>query len=297
MVPEMNLKGMEKVREKLPGYSGWRLALLPLLAFGMASLALASLLLLDILPRLFIQLPVLALIEPLLPIFGMALCFAIALWLIWGVWRKRNELQSEFGELAYQRVIPRGISGIGIVFGSVTHAFLSVRSLPPRPPINELTTQFSQSLLPLVGVPTEIDVPLRMIFGGFFVLLALLTVRRAFLTFGVDYMIVIYLYFPDESEIQEREIYSILRHPTYFAGILLGLGALAFRMSIYAAVFFVLIYFTFRAQISVEEKELVERFGEGYSEYMKKVPGLRVNPGDFGTYIRFLLGRSEDNAN
>ncbi|MFW9847055.1 MAG: methyltransferase family protein, partial [Candidatus Thorarchaeota archaeon] len=139
-----------------------------------------------------------------------------------------------------------------------------------------------------------IDIPLRVILGGSFLLLGLMTIRSAFLTFGVDYMMVIYLYFPEESEIQQREIYSILRHPTYFAGVLLGISALFFRMSIYSIIFFVLIYLTFRAQISVEEKELVERFGNGYSEYMKKVPGLRVRPRDFGAYARFLLGRSRD---
>ncbi|MFX1441757.1 MAG: hypothetical protein ACFFFD_16070, partial [Promethearchaeota archaeon] len=195
MGQEMHLKGMEKVREKLPGYSGKRLALLPLLALGTALLTLAFLISLDILPRLLVQLPFLALLEPLLPICGMTLCLAIALRLIWGVWWKRSELKAEFGELAYQRIIPRGISGIGMVFGSVFHAFMSVRSLPLGPPMNEITVLFSQSLLHLVGIPVEIDIPLRVILAGFFLLLALMTVQRAFLTFGVDYMIVIYLYF------------------------------------------------------------------------------------------------------
>jgi protein-S-isoprenylcysteine O-methyltransferase Ste14 len=272
----MQLKGMEKIREKLPGYAGRRLALLPLLMFGVALLGLTFLLLLDILPRILVQLSFLALIEPLLPIGGMTLLMGIGLWLVWGVWRKRSELQSELGELAYQHIIPRGISGIGLLFGCLVHMFVSVRSLPPGPPINEITTLFSQSLLPLIGTPTEIDITLRIIFSGIFVTLGLLTMRRAVLTFGVDYMIVIYLYFPDESEIQEREIYSIIRHPTYFAGVLLGMSAMLFRMSVFAIIFFVLFYATWRAQISVEEKELVERFGEGYSEYMERVPGLRV---------------------
>jgi protein-S-isoprenylcysteine O-methyltransferase Ste14 len=291
---EMHLKGMEKVRKKLPGYPGWRLAFVPLLMLGMAVLGLAFLLLLDILPRILVQMSFLALVEPMLPIVAMAILLYIGLWLVWGVWRKKDELIAEHGELAYQRVIPRGISGIGLMFACLVHMFVSVRSLPPGPPVNELTTLFSQSLLPLVGIPIEIDTPLRIVLSSFFAFLGLLTMRRAVLTFGIDYMIVIYLYFPHESEIQQREIYSIIRHPTYFAGILLGISAMLFRMSIYAIIFFVLFYAAWRAQISVEEKELVERFGEGYSNYMKKVPGLRVNPGDFGTYVRFLLGRSEE---
>ncbi|MHA2193479.1 MAG: hypothetical protein ACXAAR_08635, partial [Candidatus Thorarchaeota archaeon] len=159
----MQLKGMEKIREKLPGYSGKRLALLPLLMLGMAIIGLAFLLVLDILPRILFQLSFLALIEPLLPIGGMTILLVVALWLVWGVWRKRFELQAELGELAYQRVIPRGISGIGLLFGCLIHMFVSVRSLPPGPPVNELTTLFSQSLLPLVGIAIEIDVSLRIV--------------------------------------------------------------------------------------------------------------------------------------
>ncbi|MHA2004009.1 MAG: hypothetical protein ACW960_07880, partial [Candidatus Thorarchaeota archaeon] len=75
----MQLKGMEKIREKLPGYSGKRLALLPLLMFGTAMLGLVFMLFLDILPRMLVQLSFLALIEPFLPIGGMAILLVIAL--------------------------------------------------------------------------------------------------------------------------------------------------------------------------------------------------------------------------
>jgi len=42
---------------------------------------------------------------------------------------------------------------------------------------------------------------------------------RAISVFGIDYMAVVYLYFPEESEVIENETYSVLRHPTY-AGLI-----------------------------------------------------------------------------
>ena len=37
-----------------------------------------------------------------------------------------------------------------------------------------------------------------------------------------------------------------------------------------------------------EEKELIERFGDGYSDYRKRVPALLVRPSRFKEYLRFL---------
>ena len=42
---------------------------------------------------------------------------------------------------------------------------------------------------------------------------------------------------------------------------------------------------------AVEEKELIERFGDSYIEYRKKVPALFVRPKKIGVYLKFLAGR------
>jgi len=145
----------------------------------------------------------------------------------------------------------------------------------------------------MVGVPPEFDLCIRLILGASFILLAMMTARRAILTFGLDYMLVVYLYFPEESEMQEREIYSVIRHPACFSGVLGGIGYIMLRFSIYSLIFFVLLMIFLKAFISVEERELVERFGESYQEYMREVPGLYVKPRKIGVFLRFLAGRSE----
>ncbi|MGQ9723718.1 MAG: methyltransferase, partial [Candidatus Jordarchaeum sp.] len=61
---------------------------------------------------------------------------------------------------------------------------------------------------------------------------------RALQYFSWDYIAVLYLYYPEESELQEYEIYSVLRHPTYSGGILIFLGAVFARFSVYSLLFF-----------------------------------------------------------
>ena len=142
--------------------------------------------------------------------------------------------------------------------------------------------------MPLLGIAPGIELWVRIILSGFFLILALLTIRSALLTFGVDYMAVVYLYFPEESEIQEHEIYSVVRHPTYLGGFLLALAAIFFRFSVYSIFIGLLLCLVFRLQAWKEETELIERFGEGYVEYQKSVPAFLVRPGKIRAYLRFL---------
>ena len=285
----VHLKGLDKLHEKLPAYPGKRLAILPLRGVLIAILGYALLIILSVISRLYSEIAILVLIEPfLLPIGGLFIA-ALALWLIWGLWNKRDQMRELHGELAYQKMIPRGVIGVFLIPPLVFMAFTSVRSLPPAPPVNSLTIQWSQSLFPMIGVPLEIDIWIRLILSGIFLILGLLTVRSALLTFGLDYMGVLYLYFPEESEIQNHEIYSVVRHPAYLAGALLGLAGFFFRFSIYSIFLGLLVIAVFRLQIWKEEKELIERFGDGYREYKKKVPALLVRPGKLRIYFRFLM--------
>jgi protein-S-isoprenylcysteine O-methyltransferase Ste14 len=154
--------------------------------------------------------------------------------------------------------------------------------------VNDLTIQWSRSLLPFLGIAPEIELWFRMILSGILILLGLLTVRSAILTFGLDYMAVVYLYFPEESEIQDHEIYSVIRHPTYLGGIFLGAAGLFFRFSVYSILLSLVIFLVFRLQIWKEEKELVERFGEGFIEYQEKVPALFIRPSKVREFFKFL---------
>lgn len=286
------LEGIDRLREKLPRYSGKRIVLLPVGALLAALLAYSLLILLDVLPRLLPGITVLAAVEPALPLVGSIIVAFVALRLIASLWIKRDEMKRKYGVLAYQYMFPRGLVGVFLVPTLVFHAFTSIRSLPPGPPVNELTVNLSTSIFALAGVDVTIDVALRLVLAGSLLVLGILTIRSAVLTFGVDYMTVVYLYFPEESQIQNHEIYSVIRHPAYFAVVLIGAAGLAFRMSVYSILIFALIYVLLRLHIRREEAELVDRFGKSYAEYRERVPRLHVRAKDAPAFLRFLLLRA-----
>ncbi|MFX1389124.1 MAG: methyltransferase family protein [Promethearchaeota archaeon] len=107
---------------------------------------------------------------------------------------------------------------------------------------------------------------------------------------------VVYLYFPEEFEIQNHKIYSVLRHPAYAAGIVMSLGGMILQFNIYSNSFFILIYFAFYFHIHyVEEKELIERFGASYMDYKKNVRVFFIRIKDFDKLLAFMVGRDEAN--
>ena len=288
----MKFKGIDKLREKLPAYPGKRIFLLPLRGVVGAVLAYSILILIDILPRLFPDMALLVILEPILPILGTLFFGILAVQLIALLWKKRNQMKQEYGDLAYQMMIPKGVMGVMLIPSVIFHAATSIRSLPFGVPVNDWTTQFSQSLLPLLGIPSEIDVLLRLILSGVVVILGLLVIRSAILTFGIDYMMVVYLYFPEESEVQNHEIYSVVRHPTYMGGVILAVAAMVFRCSVYSILLGIIGFLIFRVHLFREEAELLDRFGEGYGDYMKNVPALHVRIRDLKSLVKFLRVRA-----
>jgi len=288
------MKGMDKLHEKLPNYPGKRIAILPLTGILASLVGYVFLITLDILPRVFSGVEVLVAVEPFIPFLGSLFIATIGFLLIGTLWSKRDSMKEKYGSLAYQRMIPRGVAGVFLIPPLVFHAFTSIRSLSPGPPANPLTIQWSSSLLPLLGIPSGIDIILRFTISGIFIILGALTVRSALLTFGLDYMTVVYLYFPEESKVVEHEIYSVVRHPAYFGGVLLTVASLVFRFSVYSIVLCMMTYLVFRLQARREEKELVDRFGDSYSEYMKRVPALHIRFRSIPAYARFLKNKPYD---
>lgn len=284
------MKGLDRLREKLPGYSGRKIALIPLLLIVGLAVGLLIQTTFDIAPRLLPTYPFMATLEPIFPLLGSSVVSVMGLILVSSLWRNREKFKDRFGDLAYQRALPKGALGVSFVFSLAIHSYLSVRSLPPLPPVNPLTAELSRSMLSILNVTTEIDIILRLAIGLPILLLGVASAMRALVHFGLDYMLVLYLYFPEESEIQTHRIYSVIRHPAYFALILVGLGAFFLRLSVYSLLFFLIVYVTLRIHISIEERELVERFGDGYLDYMSNVPGLYVRPRDIGAFIRYILG-------
>jgi protein-S-isoprenylcysteine O-methyltransferase Ste14 len=286
----MYLKGIEKLREKLPGYPGKRIYLLLILAGASFLIGLAFLILIDIFPRLLSSNTFFIFIEPLTPIIGSFILTLIGFLLIYKVWYSRETYKEKYKDKAYQKVIKYGVMGVLFVATTVIHAYIPIDLIFPRSVSNSLTILFSTSLLSFIPSLSGIEFIIRTFISIIFVLLTLLTMRRAILTFGIDYMAVVYLYYPEESEIQDYEIYSVLRHPAYSAILMLCIGAIFARFSLYSLIFTSITLIGLIIHIRfVEEKELIERFGESYIEYRKEVPALLVKPRDIGRFFKFLF--------
>ncbi|MFX0079030.1 MAG: methyltransferase family protein [Candidatus Hermodarchaeota archaeon] len=293
----MQLKGWDKLKEKLPKYVGWRavgLGLLLLLAFATA---FTLMVLIDSVARIFPYVSVLVLIEPILPVLGALLCQLIAFRLIWSVWNNRDRYMAELEELAYQKAFPQAFFGISWIFGICVHIYVPIEILPTGTPVNPFTFILSQSLLTFFGMPVGFDLTIRIIGSFIFIIFGMLTIRSALLTFGVDYMTLVYLYYPAESQIQQHEIYSVIRHPTYLGALFFAMGGLWLRFSVYSLMLFFIFLLGFMVHIVfVEEKELRERFGEAFIEYQKRVPALHIRLRDLRVYLRFLTKRSTEEA-
>ncbi|MFX1521540.1 MAG: methyltransferase family protein [Promethearchaeota archaeon] len=287
----MHLKGAEKFLEKLPGYAGSRIFLLPILGLLSFLIGILFMLFLDIASRLFPNSYFLFLIDPILPLIGTATCGIIGFVLVSQVWHKKDKLLKKYNELAYQKAFKFAILAIPQILAIICHAYLPIGLLSSKSPVSETTIVLSSSLLSFLLGMSYFGLIVRIIGSVALFMLGLLIIFRALFTFGIDYMGLVYLYYPEESEVQDHEIYSVLRHPAYAGVLLISAGAIFARLSLYSLIFFAIILLGFLCHIRlVEEKELVVRFGASFLEYRRRVPALIVKPRMLGAFFRFLIG-------
>jgi len=114
---------------------------------------------------------------------------------------------------------------------------------------------------------------------------------RALTVFGIDNLSMMYVFFPDEGRLVESNIYSILRHPIYSAVIRIAFALVLWNGSLFALFASLMAPLTMLMWLRlVEERELIERFGDGYREYRARVPAFfNVNPRTWPVLWRFLL--------
>jgi protein-S-isoprenylcysteine O-methyltransferase Ste14 len=193
----------------------------------------------------------------------------LGFFLVWLFFRSKADYQNRFGPLAYRFAAARfGLPGVTIIATAGAH----IRYLP-GPAFPRFWGDIS---LPVLGW--------TLIAAG--VLLALRTVQ----TFGVDNLVMLYVYFPEESQLVNHKIYQILRHPAYgaiqwiaFGLALLNGGWFAFAS---ALIFSLGLWVWVRL---VEEKELIVRFGQDYAKYRQSVPAFWPRPNHLRGFFEFLV--------
>jgi protein-S-isoprenylcysteine O-methyltransferase Ste14 len=289
------LKGFDKFRAKLPMFRGFRIILLIIFLLFMVFSALAILQLFDRLPGILLSIGFNEIFLSLFPLFGFLFVEFIGFILVYQMWYWRDYLKAKYGITSYQKIFLIGFGGIIWV---LTIAFTQFNAF------YKLSLSF-WDISPLKILATPLDAMLgffvapalfytKSIFGIMLLIIGFLMVIRSLQVFGFDYLTVVYLYFPEESEIKESEIYSILRHPVYAAAIVISLGGAIFNLTIFSFVFFACFLAGFYIHIYfVEERELIDRFGDSYVEYRKNVPAFFINPRNLRKFLKFLLKGSK----
>jgi protein-S-isoprenylcysteine O-methyltransferase Ste14 len=72
----------------------------------------------------------------------------------------------------------------------------------------------------------------------------------------------------------KTDVFSIIRHPMYFGSILIYLGFVILSLSVISLIVFVIVVIFYFYLCRYEEQILIEKLGNQYKSYMKKVPML-----------------------
>ena len=183
--------------------------------------------------------------------------------------RLKNDLKDKYGSKAFELASTRiALPGLVIVFSVAARVGYIPGPLIPR--------FAGYAALPILG--------------GLLILIGVTLWIRAVDTFGVDYLTMLYVYYPREGQVVDHAIYGVIRHPVYAAGLWFVFGLALLNGTWFGpalAVFFLLgVWGWLRL---VEEKELIERFGPSYAEYRKRVPAFWPRLQKMPDFFRFLF--------
>ncbi|MFX0057386.1 MAG: methyltransferase family protein [Candidatus Hodarchaeota archaeon] len=284
------MKGVEKFREKLPDYQGKRFLLFIAVVLVTLASSLVFQLFMDSLPRIFGDVAILQILAPFTPIIGSLIVLTIGFSIVYNFWRVREQYLMRYGKLAYQKAFKFVVIGVPMVITIIIHSFLPTDLIVPYDDINSISQYLAKPIFDIFFDVSILCFLFRILFFIFFLAIGLRVVNVALKVFGIDYMGLIYIFYPEESTLQNHEIYSIIRHPTYHTLMLLSISSIFFRFSIYSFIYFLIFIIGINIHIKfVEEKELIERFGEQYKKYKKEVPALIVRFKDLKKYLSLIF--------
>ncbi len=182
---------------------------------------------------------------------------------------RKQTYKEKYKELAYRNAFAHyAMPGLALVFAAIAHAaYMNGPFIPP-------------------GWWTIVFFML----GWFMLCIGAILWIRSIFTFGADNIAMLYVYHPEEGKIIDSSIYSILRHPVYAGALRVGIGLALLNGNANAIAFAILLPLGFISWIRlVEEKELIERFGQSYLDYRKLTPAFWPRWRDLGRFYTFLF--------
>jgi len=139
-------------------------------------------------------------------------------------------------------------------------------------------------------LPTWFAVPL-----GLFLVAFGLLVRQSAMTgsgFSIGHAFGIYLVFPQDGILIDKEVYACLRHPLSAGVICIATGFGFIRNSMLAILTALIYLIPILLEMKLEDDELIERFGDAQRRYMKETRAIFPRRQDFGWLLRLIFFRS-----
>jgi protein-S-isoprenylcysteine O-methyltransferase Ste14 len=287
----MKIKGVNEWKSHLPSLKGKKILVIPMIALISVVTSLILSFLVNNISSWNPEVPFLIIIEPVLPILVTLILLAIGFTLIFSVWHRKEKLLQKNRELAYEKGAIPGFAGVSMIFTSIITIFISFILNP----VNVVTGALSSSIWGLIGNQNSDNnnfILAQVISSLIIGILGVFIIVRAIETFGLDYAAIVYLYYPEESHLINHEIYSIVRNPLYLGLCIIAFGGLIFRSSFYSIVKFLLFIIFLNIHIRfVEDKELIQRFGDNFQKYMKNVPALIIRPKNWIKLLKFIVNK------
>lgn len=180
-----------------------------------------------------------------------------------GFIRKRNSYLCRFGKAAYKQAAMQFLLPYGAFW-------LSTTTMPLWVPGKRVFDLF----------PTAIP-------GVIFVVLGILLIRKTAFSLGIDRLIYVYSYYPQDAPLVKSKVFEFIRHPAYTAWLCLGLGFFFIRGSLSSLACFVLNFAAIIILIRHEERDIIGNFKEDYHAYQRNVPCIFSNKPL--AFLRFLF--------
>jgi len=284
------MKGTEKLREKLPDYQGKKIYLFMVIAFIVFLSSLMFQLIMDSIPRIFTDVTILQILAPLTPIIGSLIIVIIGFIIVYNFWRIREKYLRKYGNRAYQRAFRFVVTGIPMVISVIVHSIFPTDFILTYGDNNDFSEYLATPISDILFDFSILIFYIRIFLFFVFLAVGLTVIIKALKIFGIDNMGLVYVFYSKESTLQNHEIYSIIRHPTYHGLMLISISSIFFRFSIYSIIYFLIFFIGINIHIKfVEEKELIERFGEQYKNYKENVPAFFVRIKDLKKYLTFIF--------
>ena len=138
-------------------------------------------------------------------------------------------------------------------------------------------------------LPTWVAVPL-----GLFLVVFGLLIRRSAMTgsgFSVGHAFGVYLVFPEDGILVDKEVYAYLRHPLSTGVICIAIGFGFARNSVLAILTALIYLVPTMVEMKLEDDELIERFGDAHRRYMKETRALFPRWQDVGRFLKLVFSR------